>query len=76
MRKSNFSAAMAKLVMESISELQRNGEKAALKNIKEHICDKYGSQADKIMRLVPQYISKGLNLGIIAKYGDNYRTKM
>jgi hypothetical protein len=76
MRRSNFSVAIANLVMEAVSELQKARQSAALKDIKTHIFEKYGSRADKFMKLVPQYLSKGLSLGIIAKYGDHYRTKM
>lgn len=76
MGRSNFSVTLANIVMQTVSELQRNKQKAALKDIKEHIVDKYGNKSEKFLRLVPQYLRKGMNLGLIGKFGDHFRTKM
>ncbi|KAJ3653238.1 hypothetical protein Zmor_012500 [Zophobas morio] len=76
MKRKNFSVAVANVVMETVSELQKNKQSAAMKDIREHIYEKYGHRAEKFLKLVPRYVNKGVNLGIIAKYGDHYRTKM
>ncbi|EFA04474.1 hypothetical protein TcasGA2_TC014778 [Tribolium castaneum] len=76
MKRPNFSVLMATLVMETVSDLQKAGLRSAVRDIKARIIEKYGNASEKYLSLVPQYIKKGLSLGLIARYGDNYRTKM
>lgn len=76
MKRQNFSVLMATLVMETLSDLQRRRQRSTLKDVKARILEKYGNASEKYLKLVPQYIVKGISLGLIARYGDNYRTKM